>query len=118
MAKLLLFYFQVTNSDLKNKKLYFDLLTRNLNSCFSAFELPTAKLKRQNLDLELPKSSKTFETYINKVNVIMDSQPLSINELKDTFFSLKVNKRSVVDDISSNMLWGALQTLNLPIIYL
>ena len=34
----------------------------------------------QKLASQIPKSSKTFETYSNKVNVIMDSKPLSINE--------------------------------------
>ena len=53
---------------------------------------------------QLPKSSKTFETYINKVNVIMDSKPLSINELKDAFFSLKINKSSGVEDVSFNII--------------
>ena len=41
---------------------------------------------------QIPKSFKTFETYINKVNVVMDSKLLSINELKDVFFTLKINK--------------------------
>ena len=45
----------------------------------------------QKLASQIPKSSKTFETYMNKVNVIMDSKALSINELKDAFFSLKIN---------------------------
>ena len=49
----------------------------------------------------------------------MESKPLSINELKDAFFSLKINKSSDADDVSFNiikkMLWGALQTLNLLI---
>ena len=30
--------------------------------------------------------------HINKVNVIMDSKLLSINELKDVFFTLKIDK--------------------------
>ena len=46
----------------------------------------------KTLASQIPKSSKTFETYINKVNVIRDSKALSINELKDAFFSLKINK--------------------------
>ena len=46
----------------------------------------------RKLASQIPKSSKTFETCINKVNLIMDSKPLSINELKDAFFSLKINK--------------------------
>ena len=49
----------------------------------------------QKLANQIPKSSKKLETYINKVNVIIDSKPLLINELKDPFFSLKVNKSSV-----------------------
>ena len=73
----------------------------------------------QKLASQIPKSSKTFETYINKVNVIMESKPLSIKELRDLFFSLKINKSSGVDDVSfiiiKKMLWGALRTLNLPI---
>ena len=68
----------------------------------------------------MPKPSKIFETYINKVNVKMDSKTLSMNKLKDDFFSLKVNKSSgVVAGINFNvmkkMLWVALQTLDLPI---
>ena len=54
----------------------------------------------QKLACQIPKSS---ETYINKVNVIMDSN-LSINELKDAFFSLKINKSSGVDDVSFNII--------------
>ena len=58
----------------------------------------------QKLVSETPKSSKTFETYINKVNVIMESKTLSINELKSAFFSLKINKRSGVDDVTFNII--------------
>ena len=32
---------------------------------------------------------KTFETYINKENVKLESKPLLINKLKDAFFLLK-----------------------------
>ena len=45
----------------------------------------------QKLANQIPKSSQTFETYINKANVIMNSKPLSINILKDVFWSLKIN---------------------------
>ena len=37
----------------------------------------------QKLASQIPKSSRMFETYINNVNIIMDSKHLSINELKD-----------------------------------
>ena len=58
----------------------------------------------QKLAIQIPKSSKTFETYINKVNVIMDSKPLSTIDLKDAFFSIKINKSSGVDDVSFNII--------------
>ena len=49
----------------------------------------------QNLASQIPKSFKTFEIYINKVNVIVDSKPLSINKLKDAFFSLKIKDQAL-----------------------
>ena len=60
------------------------------------------------LTSQIPESSKKFKTYINKMNVIMESKPLSINELKDSFFSLKINKSLGVDDISSNIIKNTL----------
>ena len=66
----------------------------------------------QELASQIPKSSKTFEAYINKVDVKMETKPLSINKLKDAFFSVKLSKSSGVDDVSVNImkkvLWGAL----------
>ena len=37
----------------------------------------------------------------------MDSKPLSINELIDEFFSLRINKSSGVDDVSFNIIKNA-----------
>ena len=37
----------------------------------------------------------------------MDSKPLSINELKEAFCSLKINKSSGVDDVSFNIIQNA-----------
>ena len=34
---------------------------------------------------KIPNASKPFDSYITKANTSMESQPLSINELKDTF---------------------------------
>ena len=72
----------------------------------------------QKLASQIPRSCKTFETYINKVNVIMNSKPLSINELKDAFFSLKINKISGIDDVSFNIIKKYLGVLCEPLIYL
>ena len=41
---------------------------------------------------KIPNASKRFDSYITKVNTSIEFQPLSINELKDAFFSLKINK--------------------------
>ena len=72
----------------------------------------------QKLASQIPKLSNAFETYINKVNVIMDSKPLSINKLKDAFFSLKINKISSVDDVSFNIIKNCFGVLCEPLTYL
>ena len=41
---------------------------------------------------KLRNTSKPFDSYLTKANTSMESQPLSINEMKDAFFSLKINK--------------------------
>ena len=72
----------------------------------------------QKLAGQIPKSSKAFETYINKVNVMMDSKPLLINELKDAFFSLNINKSSGADDVSFSIIKNCFGVLCEPLIYL
>ena len=71
----------------------------------------------QKLASQIPKSFKTFETYINKVNVIIDFKPLSIIELKYASFSLKINKSSAVDDVSFNIIKKCFVVLCEPLIY-
>ena len=49
----------------------------------------------------------------------MESKLLSLNELNNTFLSLKTHESSGVDDVSFNiikkMFWGALRIFNLSI---
>ena len=45
---------------------------------------------------ELEKPAKTFDVYLKKVDVLQPEYPLSINELKDTFFSLQKTKVQVM----------------------
>ena len=71
----------------------------------------------QKLVSQIPKSSKIFERYIKKVNVIMNSKPLSINELKDVFFSLKI-KAQVLTMLVLILLKNALGVIYEPLIYL
>ena len=53
---------------------------------------------------KIPNSSTTFESYINKPDSIMEAKQLLMNELKDAFFSLKINKSPDYDEISLNNL--------------
>ena len=53
-------------------------------------------------------ASKPFDSYITKAKTSMESQPLSINELKDAFFSLKINKSPGHDGVSFNVIKNVL----------
>ena len=67
---------------------------------------------------KIPNASTTFESYINKPDSIMKTKQLSMNELKDTFFSLKINKSPVYDDISFNVVKKCFSSLCEPLKYL
>ena len=67
---------------------------------------------------KIPNASKTFETYTNKPDSIMETKRLSMNELKDAFFSLKINKSPGYDDISFNVLKKYFSSLCEPLKYL
>ena len=56
--------------------------------------------------------------HINKVNAIMNYKPLSINELKEALFSLKINKSSGVDNVSFNIIKECFGMFCEPLIYL
>ena len=53
---------------------------------------------------KIPNASKPFDSYVTKANTSMESQPLPINELKDAFFSLKINKSPGHDGVSLNVI--------------
>ena len=63
-------------------------------------------------------ASKRFETYINKQDSIMETKRLSMNKLKDAFFSLKINKSPGYDGISFNVLKKCFSSLCEPLKYL
>ena len=67
---------------------------------------------------KIPNASKRFYFYINKVHTSMESQPLSINELKDVFFSLKINKSRGHDGMSFNVIKTCFGELCEPLKYL
>ena len=59
-----------------------------------------------------------FESFLKRVNTTLPSQPLSINELKDAFFSLKTNKSSGADEINFNVIKHCFEELCGPLKYL
>ena len=48
----------------------------------------------------------------------MPTESLTINETKETFFSLKINKRLGCDEISFNVIKNCISELNMPLKYL
>ena len=63
-------------------------------------------------------AATTFESYINKLDSIIETKRLSMNELKDDFFSLKGTKSAGYDDISFNVLKKCFSNLCEPLKYL
>ena len=57
---------------------------------------------------KIPNASKRFDSDTTKGNTSMESQPLSINKLKDAFFSLKINKSSGHAGVSFNVIKNVL----------
>ena len=60
--------------------------------------------------------AKTFETYLQKWNTIQPENPLTINELKDAFFSLQTNKSPGHDGISFNVIKNYFGPLSTPLL--
>ena len=52
---------------------------------------------------DIPTATRSFESYIQNTNETIKEEPITINELKDTFFSLKINKSAGYDEISFNL---------------
>ena len=67
---------------------------------------------------KIPNASTTFESYINKPDSIMKTKQLSMNELKDAVFSLKINKSPGYDDISFNVVKKCFSSLCEPMKYM
>ena len=59
-----------------------------------------------------------FERFLKRVNTTLSSQSLSINELKDAFFSLKTNKSSGAAEINFNVFKHCFGELCGPLKYL
>ena len=83
------------------------VIAKHSNTCFTEIGPRLAK------KIETP--AKTFETHLQKCKTIQPENPLTINELKDAFFSLQTNKSLGHDGISFNVIkncFGPLSTLD------
>ena len=60
---------------------------------------------------QIPESENTFESYPVKTSATMQHKSVSRNELRDVFFSLKLNKSPGYDEISFNVVKKCLSKL-------
>ena len=61
-------------------------------------------------------STKGFEDYINKHDTTQPERVISVNELKDTFFSLKINKSAGYDAVSFSVVRKCFGVLHKPLL--
>ena len=67
---------------------------------------------------KIPTASRTFESFLNKIDAKIPADPVTINELKEAFLSLKKNKSPGYDEVSSNAIKNCFSELNYPLKYL
>ena len=58
------------------------------------------------------KTVPPFETLLKKANITLMDRHLSINELKEAFFSQKINKHTKTDEIKFNVTKNCSRELN------
>ena len=82
---------------------------------------PDLSISNEDIELNFAKlietSSIKFERFFKRSDSIQLESPLSVNELKDAFFSLKINKRSGYDDISFNVARNCFGALLTPLMH-
>ena len=63
-------------------------------------------------------STKSFNEYIKKNDTTQPEKVISVFELEDAFFSLKINKRIGYDDISFNVVKKCFGVLHKPLLHI
>ena len=96
----------VNNKEIKRK----NDIANEFNTFFSRIGLNLAK--------KIPQSTILFENYLKKANSSMDMKSLSINELKEAFFSLKMKKSSGYDEINYDVIRKCFNELMSPLKFL
>ena len=67
---------------------------------------------------EITRPGKSFESYVPKSNTTMSTGPISVNELKNAFFSIKTNKCPGHDEINFIVTSSCFGELCKPLQYL
>ena len=78
---------------------YIALQTETVKKFYEFFTEISSSLARK-----IPIPSKPFESYLKNASTVLPKRHVTINELKDTFFSLKMNKTTGADEISFNVI--------------
>ena len=86
------------------------LIAENFNNFFTEIGPKLAS--------EIEKPAKTFDVYLKKVFFLQPEYPLSINELKDAFFSLQTSKSSGHDEISFDVIKSCFGSLIKPLLHI
>ena len=63
-------------------------------------------------------ATRSFESYIQKTNETIKTEPDTSNEPKDSFFPLKINKNAGYDEISFNVIKNCFGELCDPLTYI
>ena len=85
-------------------------IAKNLNRYFNEIGLTLVK--------KVDSSSVNFYEYLESYNITQPEKDLTVNELKDAFFSLKVNKSSGYDKVSFNVIKKCFGNLHNPLLHI
>ena len=72
----------------------------------------------QKLADDIPTATISFESYVQKTNERTKDEPITIYELKDAFFPLKINESAGYDEISSSVIKTCFGKLCDPLKYI
>ena len=72
----------------------------------------------QKIASEIETPAKTFEVYLKKIDILQPEYPLSINKLKESFFSLQKDKSPGHDVISFSVTKSYFRSLSKPLLHI
>ena len=98
----------------KQKKLFLNFHKESIAESFNKYFTQIGP----KLAKDIGTSTKSFNEYIKKHDTTQPEKVISVNELKDAFFSLKINKSTGYDDISFNVVKKCFGVLHKPLLHI